>query len=257
MALPAEPSAADASVLDAGGTPLPPELAHAQARREKLRAAKAPIQAPRPRAAAESRSDRPRDPQPTDKASLTEPESRMRRTAGGRGSLQGYNAHVAADAGPSGLIVGQHLSDETAACRLAGAGVASVVPEAGPPAVLLADKGCEHSALIEQVEAAHQVLILCPLRHRPHPQENPRQRRGQRRHVFERRQRMKARPAEPAWQELYRRRAATVEPVFARIKRHMGFRRRHCWGQRAASAEWTLVCRAHNLRMLTGKLPRR
>ena len=68
---------------------------------------------------------------------------------------------------------------------------------------------------------------------------------------------MQARLADPALRDLYRRRAVTVEPVFARIKKHMGFTRLRCWGHRAASAEWTLVCLAHNLRMLTGKLPRR
>lgn len=256
-ALLAQAEAADASDLDAGSTQLPPELANPQARREKLLAAKAQIEARRQQAAQASREDRLQSPQPTDKASLTEPESRMLRTDGGRGSLQGYNAQVAADAGTSGLIVGQHLSDETTDYRLVGAGVASVVKEAGHPAVVLVDKGYEHSELIEQVEAGHQVMILCPLRQRPHTQENPRQRRGQRRHVFELRQRMKARLAEPPLQELYRRRAVTVEPVFARIKRHMGFTRLHCWGHRAASAEWTLICLAHNLRMLTGKLPRR
>lgn len=255
-ALLAQAEAADASDPDAGGTQLPPELANAQARREKLLAAKAQIEARRARAAQESRSDRHQSPQPADKASLTEPESRMLRTDGGRGSLQGYNAQVAADAGASGLIVGQHLSDETTDYRLVGAGVASVVVEAGHPTVALVDKGYEHSELIERVEEAHQLMILCPLRHRPHTQEQPRQRRGQRRHVFELRQRMKARLSQPSLQELYRRRAVTVEPVFARIKRHMGFTRLHCWGHRAASAEWTLVCLAHNLRMLTGKLPR-
>ena len=56
--------------------------------------------------------------------------------------------------------------------------------------------------------------------------------------------------------KFYRRRAASVEPVFARIKRHMGFTLLRCWGHRAGSDEWTLACLAHNLRLLRGKLPR-
>ncbi len=60
---------------------------------------------------------------------------------------------------------------------------------------------------------------------------------------------MKARLAEPPLQALYGRGGVTVEPVFARVKRHRGFTRLRCCGHRAVSAEWTLVCLAHNLRM--------
>lgn len=79
----------------------------------------------------------------------------MLRTEGGRGSLQGYNAQVAADAGSSGLIVGQYLSDEVTDYRLVGAGVAAVVAEAGRATVALVDKGYKHSELIAHVEEAH------------------------------------------------------------------------------------------------------
>src|SRR5205814_7373678 len=102
-------------------------------------------------------------------------------------------------------------------------GVASVVLEAGQPAVALVDKGYENSELIARVEERHDIMILCPLRRRPQTKEHPAQRRGRKRHVFALRQRMQARLADPPLRELYQRRAVTVEPVFARIKRHMGF----------------------------------
>ena len=244
-ALLAQAEAADRSDPDAGGTQLPPELVNAQVRREKLLAAKAQIEERRQRATEAGRQDGPHSARRTSKVSLSEPESRMLRTAGD-GSVQGYNAQVAADAGPSGLIVGQHLSDETTDYGLVGDGVTSVVAEAGQPTMVLVDKGYENSELIARVEEAHQLMILCPLRHRPHTQQHPAQRRGRKRAVFALRQKMQARLADPSLQELYRRRAVTVEPVFARIKRHMGFTRLRCWGHRAASAEWTLVCLAHN-----------
>jgi transposase len=245
--------AADQSDRDAGGTQLPPELADAQKRREKLLAAKARIQERRRQAQEAGREDGPHSGRRTSKASVSEPESRTLRP-GGQGSVQGYNAQLAVDAGHSGLIVGQHLSDEPSDYGLAGAGVACVVAEAGQPTVALVDKGYENSELFARVEQTHPIMILCPLRHRPNTKEGTAHRDSHRQHIFALRQKMKARLAQPPLQQLYRRRAVTVEPVFARIKRHMGFNRLRCWGHQAASAEWTLICLAHNLRMLTGKL---
>lgn len=253
-ALLAEAEAADQSDRDAGGTQLPPELADARKRREKLLAAKAQIEERRRQAAEAGREDGPGSARRTSKASVSEPESRTLRPQGQQGAVQGYNAQVAVDAGQSGLIVGQHLSDEPGDYGLAGAGVACVVAEAGQPTVALVDKGYENSEHFARVEETHQIMILCPLRHRPNTKETPNRRKGRRQRIFELRRKMKARLDQPPLAELYRRRIATVEPAFARIKRHMGFNRLRCWGHQAASAEWTLVCLAHNLRMLTGKL---
>jgi transposase len=180
----AQAEAADQSDPDAGGTQLPAELADAAARREKLLAAKAQLEERRRRAAEEGRADGPHSGRRTCKVSVSEPESRMLRTDARGGSVQGYNAQVAADAGSSGLIVGQYLTDETTDYRLLGAGVASVVTEAGHPTAVLVDKGYENSELIARVEADHQLMILCPLRHRPQTLEHPAQRRGRKRHVF-------------------------------------------------------------------------
>jgi hypothetical protein len=58
-ALLAQAEAADRSDPDAGGTQLPPELANAQVRREKLRAAKAQIAERRQRAVEAGRQDGP------------------------------------------------------------------------------------------------------------------------------------------------------------------------------------------------------
>jgi transposase len=246
--------AADRGDVDAGGTQLPPELADAKARREKLLAAKAQIEERRRAAGPDRAGDAPGVRPPAAKASVSEPQSRLLRTAGG-GTLQGYNAQVAADAGHSGLIVGHHLSDEPTDYGLLEKGVASIVPEAGRPSVALVDKGYDHSERIARVEERHGLMVLCPPARRPQTDGSKTRRSRRKQRTFALRQRMHARLAQPSLRELYGRRAATVEPVFARIKRHMGFTRLHCWGHRAASAEWTLVCLAHNLRMLSGRLP--
>jgi transposase len=255
-ALVAQAEVADRSDVDGCGTQLPPELAEGRARREKLLAAKARIEERRRRAVEEGHAGgAPGTRPPAAKASVSEPESRMLRTDGRGGSVQGYNAQVAADAGQSGLIVGHHLSDEPTDYGLLEKGVACVVAEAGRPAVVLVDKGYEHSERIARVEERHGVMVLCPPARRPQTDGSKTHRSGRKQRVFALRQKMHARLAQPSVRELYGRRAATVEPVFARIKRHMGFTRLHCWGHRAASAEWTLVCLAHNLRLLRGRLP--
>jgi transposase len=248
--------AADRSDRDAGGTQLPGELADPGQRREKLLAAKARIEERRRQAQEAGKEDGPRSARRTSKASISEPESRLLSGNQG-GSVQGYNAQVAADAGKSGLIVGEYLSDEPTDYGLAEAGVVCVVPEAGRPQdalVVLVDKGYENSELFARTERDHHVMVLCPLRERPNTKEGSSHRGAQRQRIYELREKMKARLAEPQLKKLYQRRRVTVEPVFARIKRHIGFTRLRCWGHRAASAEWTLVCLAHNLRMLNGKM---
>jgi hypothetical protein len=61
---------------------------------------------------------------------------------------------------------------------------------------------------------------------------------------------MEQRFGSPLLRKLYQRRQASAEGAFARIKHHLGFRRFWMWGKRAATAEWVLVCLAHNCRLL-------
>ena len=46
---------------------------------------------------------------------------------------------------------------------------------------------------------------------------------------------------------LYRMRAAIVEPIFAHIKQHRGFRRFALRGLEKVRSEWKLICLTHNL----------
>ena len=61
---------------------------------------------------------------------------------------------------------------------------------------------------------------------------------------------MERRLASPGLRKLYCRRQPCAEGAFARIKNHLGFKRFTMWGKRAATAEWVLVCLAHNCRLL-------
>lgn len=58
---------------------------------------------------------------------------------------------------------------------------------------------------------------------------------------------MDAKFADPANKNLYKKRAATIEPVFGNIKGNLGYRRFARRGRTAVHSEWRLICSAHNL----------
>jgi transposase len=63
-------------------------------------------------------------------------------------------------------------------------------------------------------------------------------------------QAMRARLQQPVWQQLGRRRRQIIEPRFAQIKHHDGFRRWTVWGWAAVRTQWSLLCATLNLRVL-------
>jgi transposase len=241
--------AADASDSDGGGTQLP-EALHDQARRkQKLLAAKAVIEARREAARQAGRRDEAGSDRRTRIASVSEPETRRLRRGNGP-AVQGYNAQAAIDAGGSGLIVGAHLSDAPNDARQLRPGLKALVKEAGEPSVVLIDKGYDNTREIAQVEAERKILVLCPPQRRANAQAQKVRRKGRRNWMWQRRRQMEQRFGSPLLRKLYQRRQASAEGAFARIKHHLGFRRFSMWGKRAATAEWVLVCLAHNCRLL-------
>jgi transposase len=246
--------AADGRDTDGEGTQLPKDLSDAALRQKKLLAAKAVIEARRQEAAQAGRRDRPGSSRQTRVASLSEPESRSLCRRAEPSTVQGYNAQMAADAGPSGLIVGARLSAAASANTELEAGLEAIAPELGEVTTVLVDKGYENTAAIARVEARHRLQVLCPPQRRGNTVEQPRNRRGKEGVIFRLRQQMAARLAQPHLSALYRRRGPAAEGVFARIKNVLGFRRFGCWGLQAAAAEWSLVCLAHNVRILAGRI---
>lgn len=66
-------------------------------------------------------------------------------------------------------------------------------------------------------------------------------------------ERQRAKREEPANKRLLSQRKAIIEPIFAWIKRHMGFRRWTVFGLERVKAQWSLICTVINL----GKIYRR
>lgn len=61
--------------------------------------------------------------------------------------------------------------------------------------------------------------------------------------------------AEPANNELYRKRSTSIEPVFGNIKANLGFRRFSRRSLPAVQSEWRLMCTVHNLLKLQQAAP--
>lgn len=245
--------AVDAQDEDGGGTQLPVELSNREQRRRKLLAAKAAIMGRRQEAQDAGRRGGRGSGRESKSASVSEPQSRCLGRKGGS-SVQGYNAQAVIDAGKSGLIVGARLSDATNDYNELEPTLQSLAPEAGQAFAVMADKGYDRTEEIVEVQRNHGVLVLCPPQRRPNAKENNPHRRGHRKWVWQQRRTMEQRFLCPLLLALYRRRQPSAESVFARIKTHLGFRRFHVWGKKAAGSEWMLVCLAHNCRMLTGQI---
>jgi transposase len=240
---------ADGSDSDGEGTQLPDCLRDRAERKRKLLAAKAMIEGRRQAARDAGRRDQAGSACRTNSSSISEPETRYLRR-GKSPPVQGYNAQAAMDAGKSGLIVGARLSDAPNDKHQLKETVEAIAPEAGQPAVVLADKGYDNTEEITQVEAEQRVLVLCRPKRRPNALAlNPR-RRGRAQWKWQQRRLMEQRFCCPLLRKLYQRRQPSAEGAFARIKSHLGFRRFQMWGKSAATSEWTLVCLAHNCRML-------
>jgi transposase len=272
------------------GERLAPELHEKQARQAALQAAKAQLQARqrasreqrrqqargadpeepedpedpsppscRPRgaasttepAAAEADTPAKRDAQRT--INLVEPESRLLRDAHGV-YLQGYNAQIAVEAGTesrSQLIVGVHLSQDANDRQVLAESVAHIPPVFREEIQhLLLDTGYDNADLNTRVEQQLGVTVLCPPQSAQAPPQKDYRltRTQQRRRAYA--QAMRERLAQPEGKQLYRRRAASVEPVFGVLKNALGFRRFRLFGLVKATLEFTLLAVAYNLRRL-------
>ena len=64
---------------------------------------------------------------------------------------------------------------------------------------------------------------------------------------------MRQRLEQPIHREQWEQRSRIIEPCFARIKQHDGFRRWTVWGLEGVRTQWSLLCATLNLRVLYKK----
>jgi hypothetical protein len=243
------------------GDELPEWVKDKQARLERIRAAKAALEAeakadpPAPDAEPgpssgmvdHGRPARAPDGGPPERAqrNFTDPDSRVMKTRDG--FVQGYNGQLAVDSAHQ-IITAQRLttnaSDQAGLVPLLDAAKAAL---GRPPREVSADAGFCREANLEAL-AAHGIRgYLAPGRGR-HGRADPS---GQRQlKPGSRMAAMAAKLKRAGRRSRYRLRKQTVEPVIGQIKHARGFRQFLLRGFTKVKAEWALICTAHNLTKL-------
>jgi transposase len=245
---------------DRRGDALPDWVADKQARLERLRAAKAALEAeatadpppdgePGPSAGMSDhgRPQRAKDGGPPARAqrNFTDPDSRILKTRDG--FIQGYNGQLAVDADHQ-IIVAQRLttngSDQGGLVPLLEATEAALGRR---PREVSADAGFCREDNLAALAARGIRGYLAPGR-AAHGTADPSGRR--RLKPGSRLAAMAARLKRAGRRSRYRLRKQTVEPVIGQIKQARGFRQFLLRGFGKVRDEWALICTAHNLTKL-------
>jgi transposase len=246
----------DEALADRRGDELPAWVANRKSRLEKIREAKAALEAEAKQAAAADHDDSDDDPPissspphtadgtPTDKAqrNFTDPESRILKTS--EGYSQGYNAQAAVDADHQ-VIVAQFVVAAQNDCQYLPRLLDEIRSNTGRQAEeVSADAGyCSEANLRTLARRGISAYVATGRQHRG-------ERTTRFRSLGPLASRMATRIARGAYRSRYRLRKVVVEPVFGQIKNVLGFTRFLLRGLRKVTGEFSLVAIAHNLRKL-------
>ena len=225
------------------GDEMPDWVADKQRRIEKIREAKAALEA-------EARARGEQAPPPKEQRNFTDPQSHIMKT--GRDFTQAYNGQAAVDA-DSQVIVAQSLSNAATDVQQLGAIVKQIKINTGRQArELSADAGyCSEGNLA--ILARHKIRAYVATGRQRHSDSCAKGRgiRGGRRVAA-----MRTQLARTARRGRYRLRKQTVEPVFGQIKQARGFRQFLLRGVEKVRGEWSLICTVHNLLKLAKAMKR-
>ncbi len=254
------------------GDELPTELQDAATRRERLREAKARVEAERKRelaaakqaklekieaakgaleaeartqAVAAGTSPAAARPEPTAQRNFTDPESRIMKSPDG--FQQCYNAQVAVAERSQVIVAAEVVAAPNDKQQLQPM-VAQVITNVGVPAGVTADSGYFSEANVQALEMREGTPIEAHIAvdRNPHgapPTGPPRGRIPAGLSVAER---MRRTLRTKRGRAIYARRKCTVEPVIGQIKGR-GFRRFSLRGLVRVQGEFQLVCAVHNL----------
>ena len=226
------------------------ELAAAkQAQVERIEGAKQALEA-EARAQAEAAGQPPETARPEPKAqrNFTDPESRIMKTPDG--FQQCYNAQVAVDERSQMIVATDVVTAPNDKQQLEPL-VTQVIADVGVPQGVIADSGYFSEANVKALEEREGARIETHIaverdRHGAPAPGLPRGRIPAGLGVAER---MRRKLRTKRGRAIYARRKCTVEPVIGQIKGR-GFRRFSLRGLRGAKGEFTLVCVVHNLMKL-------
>jgi transposase len=245
------------------GDEMPDWMADKEKRLEKMREAKAALEAEAKAAAAEEerrraeaeeqriaegrkkngRTPAPPKTEPDGKSqrNFTDPDSRILKTKDGY--IQGYNAQAAVDA-KAQIIVAHALSASMSDhAQLVGLTDSIEANLGAKPKEASADSGYLSEANLQALSDRGISAYIATGRAK-HPAEIQRKIGGPLT------QAMRAKLKRAGWRSRYRLRKQIVEPVFGQIKQARGFRQFLLRGIEKVRAEWALICTAHNLTKL-------
>src|SRR5436190_10549593 len=231
---------------DRRGDEMPEWVKDKQARRAKIREAKAALEA-RAKEEAERERKPPEPPAPTVQRNFTDPESRILKT--GDGFIQGYNAQAAVDAS-SQVIVAQDVIAQQSDAACVEPMLEQIERNTGRrPDELSADAGYCSERNLEVIERRGVRGYVATGGHR-HGTSSPTSAAWQKKGPLVKAMRTRLRRA--GRRSRYRLRKVTVEPVFGQIKGARGFRQFLLRGIEGVRGEWSLLAAAHNLLKLFG-----
>lgn len=239
---------------DQSGEELPDWVRDKQGRLEKIREARARLEAEAQAQASQKgeekksgspgrpRKNEPGTPKDSAQTNFTDPQSRIMKSHDG--FIQGYNAQAVVDA-DSQVIVAQGLTNNASDAPQLAVMVAQIKQNTGRQArELSADAGYCSEDNLKELRRRHINGYIA----------TGRQKHGQATASGERKVKLGT-YAYAMWQKLrrgghrsrYRLRKQTVEPVFGQVKQGRGFRQFLLRGVRKVAGEWSLICTAHNL----------
>lgn len=245
----------DGALGERRGDEMPAWVADKQARLERIRAAKAALEAEAKEPPASDgegpgpssgmmKSGRPRrapDGGPPDQAqrNFTDPDSRIQPLKGSM--IQGYNGQIAVD-GAHQIIVAQRLATNPADYSALVPLVAAIRRNLKRnPKEVSADAGFCNEANLLALERRRIAAYLAPGRDRKADGKARTCKPGSRVAA------MRTKLNRAARRSRYRLRKQIVEPVFGQIKAARGFRQFLLRGLHKVRAEWAMICTVHNL----------
>jgi transposase len=180
-------------------------------------------------------------PDPRTRRNFTDPESRIMKDHATKTFVQGYNAQVGVDA-QAQIIVAATVVQETNDQKQLVPVLSKVKENLGClPEKVSADAGYFSTAAITDKAIKKIDLHVPPNERRPSDSADAVARTGRLQ------DRMWQKLLSQTGAEVYSRRKAIVEPVFAHLKHIRGFRQFLLRGLASVEAEWLLMCTVHNL----------
>jgi len=243
---------------DQRGDEMPDWVADKQKRLEKIREAKAALEAEakaaaevarKARAEAEERrvaegGKKPTKTEPDGKAqrNFTDPESRILKTKDGY--IQGYNAQAAVD-GAHQIIVAQTLTSSSSDQAQLAPLLDGIRANLGTnPDEVSADAGYCSDANLRTIKRRRIEGYIATGRQKHGTKSATAKKASSAGSLIAR---MSTKLKRAGYRSRYRLRKQIVEPVFGQIKQARGFRQFLLRGIDKVKAEWALICTAHNL----------